>query len=216
MATPKSVAVPAGVAALAHAVAVHRDLAARAERAAEHHRQRRAALHDAVLKRRQVAGRLSATDADHATSEAGVDAAAREADRAEAVAAGIRTALAEATDAVAAARADAKDAIESSAEARLEDLERGYRAAMARAAGIAAEAVALAEAAGLDWRAGPLWRTRWPASLLRSDAILSLGSEPGQILPADSPAATSLRAWRAELAEAERIAALAAQQEAAA
>ena len=213
---PPPPAVPPAVVALAATLAQHSDLAARAERAAAHHQQRRDALRDATHQRRQIAGRLNASDADHAAAESACDTAAREASRAEAVTAGVAIALAEASEAMAQARAAAREAVEQAAEDRLAELEHAFRAAMQQATAVAAEAAGLADAGGLGHRAALLWQLRLPGSLLASDVVLRIGTGMGQVPPMDSPIAAALRTWRGQLAEAERIAAQAAQQEAAA
>lgn len=213
---PPPPSVPPDVAALAEALAEHSDLAARTERAAAHHQHRRDALRDATHKRRQIAGRLNASDADHAAAESACDTAAREASRAEAIMAGVATALAEAGEAVAQARTAARVAVEQAGEARLAELDHAFRAAMQQAAAVAAEAAGLADAGGLGHRTALLWQLRLPGSLLASDAVLRIGTGMGQVPPMDSPIAAALRTWRGQLAEAERIAVQAAQQEAAA
>lgn len=91
-------------------------------------------------------------------------------------------------------------------EGELEALNTEFAAAIEFAVSIAAKAVALADASGATYLADPLMRARWPASLMRAEVAMRIGTLQGMTAPEATPQSARAGRLRA-LLEAARAAA---------
>lgn len=112
-----------------------------------------------------------ATAADIAAAQQAAEKAATAVARQSDLAEGLRAALAEKTAALEPLIGPARLAVEQAAEDRLAALDRAFAKAAHQAARCAAEGLAVADAAALGHRAGPLLRLRLPRSFVKADAL---------------------------------------------
>jgi hypothetical protein len=166
-------------------------------------------------RRREVSTRHEmhdAGDADLAAAETGADRAEAARARQEDLVAGLRDAVEERAAALPVLITVAERAIEDAAEARLANLNALFGRHVAGAAKAAAEAFAVADAAGLDHRLGLLLRLRLPRSLLRSDTLPARVALDGDDAtpPLASDESRRLAAARSAVAQARSLAAVSA------
>ncbi len=124
-----------------------------------------------------------ATDADLAAARHRADEAQAEHQRAERVAAGLRDLLDDRLGLLRRLADDADAAIEERVGHHLGALDRRFRQVAEQLAGIAAEALALAEAAGTEHVLMTLHNLRIPASITVGGEILGVGRLEGKMPP---------------------------------
>lgn len=193
-------------AALAEAVGLRSRLEAAFDRLAALEAERAAAGRRA----RDVVVRVElgqATTADLAAAQQAAEKAATAVARQSDLVEGLRVALARKVNALEPLTGAARLAVEQAAEDRLAALDRAFAKAAHQAIRYAAEAVAVADAAGLGHRVGPLLRLRVPRSMLRTDAApLRVGMDGEDATPPTPTDETRrLAAAAAAIAEASRL-----------